>query len=193
MALNTKSGGGNGSGKEVERGVYVDKATIADVGVLTGQIPQGWQRPIGLGIELFLEKPGLDFQPKLRLFGEPKFENGVPTGWGSAFPVRDALAKVAGYDGDIGDDLTIPDAVLLSMIGKEIHYIRFVYGTGDDGKAKYATFREVDTTEAGIIKKWNRSRQKGYPKDYNPGVLDSNGNGTATATATVLPSADDSF
>lgn len=188
MALNTKSNGGN----EVEPGVIVDKATIADVGVLTGTTPQGWQRPIGLGIELFLEKPGLDFQPKLRLFGEPKFENGTPTGWGSAFPVRDALLKVAGYDGDIGDDLTIPEAVLLSMVGKEVHYIRFAYGTGDDGKVKYATFREVDTTEAGIIKKWKRSRAKGYPKDYNPAALGGNGNGHA-ATTSAIPSADDSF
>ncbi len=162
-------------GTEVEPGVYLDQATILDVSELTDTQPKNFKKPIGLGIGLILEKEGLSFNPELRIFGDPKVDDdGKIIGWGSAFPVKDVLAKIGGYAGNIGvgkNPKKIPDKVLLGLVGKTVVYLRYCYGRSLEGKVRYATWKQVSSTEADLVRQWRQSRAKGYPRDFDPTLV----------------------
>lgn len=182
MALSCKNTG-NGGGTQIAPGVYVDAGKIADVGVLTGEQPNGFKRTIEIGVKLYLDK-GLDFQPEINVFGDFKRNSaGQVIGWGGAFPVRDLLSRVAGFNGDIDEQTKkIPDAVLRELLGKDIQTIRYVYDL-KEGKLKYTTMMAVfpaSTSVEEITKYWNDQRKKGYPKDYNPALVE-NGAGAGNA------------
>ncbi len=168
---------GNGTGTKIDRGVFVDSGKIIDVGVLNGVTPEGWEHPIEMGVKLFLEIPGLSFNPEVMVFGNVKRDaEGRVSDWGSAFCVRDLLHNVAGFTGVISDSLDIPQEALKSLIGKKIQTVRYVYGTKEDGKAKYRTLRNVfaeNATQTDITEFWQKQRSKGYPKDYNPESIQS--------------------
>ncbi len=180
----------NNGGEQVAPNVYVQEATIADVGVLTGTTPKGFKNPVEFGIRLFVDAQGLTFQPELLLFGQLKRdEQGAVSDWGGAFPVRDVLIEIAGYDGPIGDDLTIPDAVLRALLGKKVFYVRYCYGKDPQtGKGKFGYFNQVAGTKETAIEKWSKSRAKGYPKDY---VADLDNAPDAYTTAAPVAAAAD--
>ena len=173
MGLSCEDNRNYGAG--VEPGVYLDQATILDVSELTDTQPKNFKKPIGLGIGLILEKEGLSFNPEIRIYGDPKVDdNGKIVGWGSAFPVKDVLAKVGGYTGNLGvgkNPKKIPDKVLLTLVGKTVVYLRYCYARGSDGKVRYATWKQVSSTEADLLRQWKQSRSKGFPRDFDPTLV----------------------
>jgi len=169
MALECKSNG-NGGGKVIADDVSVYSGKIEDVGILNGVQPEGWKEPIEIGIRLFLEQGSLSFQPEIMIYGRVKRnEAGAVVDWGGAFPVRDVINQIGGYDGPIGENLELPTAALKQLIGKTVYYVRYKTNRAkNDNPSEYynTTFREVAPTEAAMTEKWKKARSKGYPKDY---------------------------
>ena len=176
-----------GGDRQIEPGVFVAQGTIEEVGVLTGDQPPNWTRPIGLGVQLTLVKEGLSFKPEVKVFGDPKLDaSGNTVGWGSAFPVRDLLNRIAGYRGVIGskkDPLEIPRPALLKLIGKPVFYLRYAYKIDEStSKMKYACWNRVSDSADDLARQWIDSRKNGFPKSFTP---PSNGNQPPAVTATV--------
>ena len=168
MAQLTCKSNCSGGGKLITEDAYVYSGKIEDVGILNGVTPEGWKQPIEIGIRLYLEQGSLSFQPELMIFGSVKRD---PAGniedWGGAFPVRDVLNQIAGYDGPIGHKLELPVAALKRLIGQTVHYVRYKSNRSkQDGTFQMITYKEVAATEAAMIDKWKKQRSKGYPKDY---------------------------
>ena len=142
---------------------------IESVAIMNGVTPDGWQKPIEVGVKLYLEQGNLQFQPEILLSGNVKRNAaGEIEDWGGAFPVRDLLFNVAGYDGPIGEDLELPEAALKMLIGKTIHYVRYkstkMKSDGSDNSV--FTYKEVAATKDAMIGRWKKQVGKGYPKDY---------------------------
>ena len=173
MSLSCKNTGGFGT--EVEPGVFIDQAVILDVADLTDTQPKNFKKPIGLGVNIILQKDGLSFNPEVKIFGDPKMgDDGSLEGWGSAFPVKDLLCKVGGFTGNIGEGgnpKKIPTSVLLGLVGKTVMYLRYCYTKDTDGKVKYSTWRQVAATAEDLTKQWRQSRSKGYPRDYDANLV----------------------
>lgn len=179
MALNCKSNG-NGGGKLITDDAYLYSGEIEDVGILNGTTPEGWKQPIEIGVKLYLKQGNLSFQPELMIFGSVKRNpDGSVADWGGAFPVRDVINQIAGYDGPIGENLELPIPALKQLIGKQVFYVRYKTNRPkEDGTFYNSTYREVAPTEGAMVEKWKKQVSKGYPKDYfhNP-------NGTQGASA----------
>jgi hypothetical protein len=162
--LTCKSNGG----KLITEHAWLYSGKIEDVGILNGVTPEGWKQPIEIGVRLFLEKGTLTFQPEIMIFGQVKRNtDSTVADWGAAFPVRDLLFHVGGYDGPIGEDLDIPLSALKRLLGKTVYYVRYRSTAAKaDGTKHVFTYKEVAATEAAMVERWKRQVVKGYPKDY---------------------------
>jgi len=91
-------------------------------------------------------------------------------GWGSAFKIS-KLFNVTGIEGKINNDGTIPEAILESVIGKEIFVLSYVTGLREDQSVKYQMWDVVESDKQSLLKEFESSMLKGYPKNYSPEVL----------------------
>lgn len=156
-------------------GVLVSEATITAVTDLSGTMPEGFTRPIELGIELELEI-GQSFRPKLRIYGTPGTKEGRTT-WGGAFPIRDLFKKL-GCKGGLTADMKIPPEWIVTAIGKKIYRVSYASHVKTKGGVGYSDWKIVgvvglpgETPEALAAKFLDEHARTGYPKNYKPELL----------------------
>lgn len=168
--------GQSGAGNQVAPGVYINEATIAKVKDISGIIAADWQqRPFDIGLQLVLEI-GRDFQPTMTIGGDFKrATDGSITDWGTAWPVR-ALMDALKVKGKLVKG-KLPKEVLQQMVGLKILRLSYVRGKNkkDETKLSYADWNTValagNGAAADLLKAWEKSRAKGYPKNYHPELM----------------------
>jgi hypothetical protein len=182
MGLPTKS-----TNTQYGTGVYINKATIIGAVDMSEEGLSFLTQPVDVAIVLTLDI-GKTFNPEMSFFGNYKRDNrnNLIVDWGGAYSVRN-LFTACGIDSEINDDGSIPSELLKALIGKEILRLQYVSGIREkDDKPKYSDWTQ--TVLAGsekpekLAKLFEQSVAKGYPKNYSPEVLSSNGNGTSHTT-----------
>lgn len=170
-------GDGSSSGSnQAAPGVYINEATIAKVKDISGIIAADWQqRPYDIGLQLVLEI-GKDFQPTMTIGGDFKRgTDGSIIDWGSAWQVRalmDAL-KIKGklIKGKLSKE------ILQQMVGQKVVRLSYVKGKNknDETKLSYASWNTIlpagNGAVAELLKLWEKSRAKGYPKNFHPELM----------------------
>lgn len=156
-------------------GILISQVKIIDVEDISGEQLPFLERPVDIGIRLFLDI-GRDFNPELIIAGN--FDRDAHTdmvrGWGSAFPVQQALTKL-GYQGPLTKGNKIPANVLQSIIDKSFYRLSYVSGLKDSNKLRYSDFNIIGSIEEGpevLAKRFQKSVLKGYPKNYHPELLE---------------------
>ena len=155
-------------------GIYISEATVVNVEDISGEQLPFLDQPVDIGLKLHLDI-GRDFQPEFIIAGNFKRDpaTGEVTGWGGAFVVQDALARL-GYAGNLTDENTIPVDVPPALIGKKLYRLSYVAGRRDNGKLRYSGWNQIGTLDEGpeaLAKRFKRSLTKGCPKNYQPDVL----------------------
>ena len=76
-------------------GVYINEVTVADVQDISGTTLPFLERPVDIGIRLYLDI-GREFQPELIIAGNFKRDPATNEviGWGGAFVVQEALSRL---------------------------------------------------------------------------------------------------
>ena len=175
MGLSTKS-----TNTQYGADVFVNKATIIGATDMSADGLSFLQSPVDVAIVLTLDI-GKDFNPEMSFFGNYKRDeqNGLIVDWGGAFSIRN-LFTACGVDSEINDDGSIPPELLSQLVGKEILRLQYVSGLRQkDDKPKYSDWTQTvlagnDKPEK-LAKLFEASVAKGYPKNYSPEVLSSNG------------------
>ena len=179
-------------------GIFINQVTVVGAVDVSGTQLPFMERPIDIGLKLTLDI-GRDFQPELLIAGnfkrDPKSNEVV--GWGSAFVVQEALARL-GYTGTLEGDNRIPADVLAEVVGKHIYRLSYVSGQKDGGKLRYSDWNQIATLEEGgddLLARFKKSLTRGYPKNYKPDLLTEPAAGVPTALQTVAVAAveDDPF
>jgi len=113
-------------------GVYISEVSIVSAEDISGTTPPFLQEPVDIGLDLTLEV-GRSFNPHLVIAGNFKRDEitGEVVGWGSAFPVQEALLRL-GYTGSLAPGNTIPEGVLEALAGKSFMRLSYVSGLKDD-------------------------------------------------------------
>jgi hypothetical protein len=156
-------------------GIFINKVTVANVEDISGQQSPFLDTPFDIGIKFVLDI-GRDFQPELIIAGNFKRDpiTDEVIGWGNGFVVQEALAKL-GYTGNLEDGNKIPPEILKEFIGESFYRLAYVSGLKGNGKPKYTDWNQIATLEEGadsLMKRFKKSLQKGYPKNYRPSLLD---------------------
>ncbi len=99
-----------------------------------------------------------------------KDQSGNIIGWSSAFKIS-KLFNVTGVEGKMNIDGTIPEGILESVIGKEIFVLSYITGLREDQSVKYQMWDVVESDKQSLLKEFELSMLKGYPKNYSPEVL----------------------
>ena len=180
MGLSTKS-----NNTQYGVGIFVNKATIIGAADKSEEGLSFLQSPVDVAIVLTLDI-GKDFSPEMSFFGNYKRDeqNNLIVDWGGAFSIRN-LFTACGIDSEINDDGSIPPELLNQLIGKEILRLQYVSGLRQtDDKPKYSDWTQTvlagnDKPEK-LVKLFEASVAKGYPKNYSPEVLSSNGTARAS-------------
>lgn len=166
-----------GSGQKVTDGVYVEKKKILSLKDISGK-----KQTFGtttftpdLGLEVNFEG---DRFP-VNFMGDLKTDaSGVPTGWGGAFVVA-TLFESAGISVDLNDKNRFNPDDVRSLINKEVYVVSYTAGTyvnkeSGEKKNNYATWNitfgptyesDEDLIDT-VLTSWQKSIDKGYPKNY---------------------------
>ena len=155
-------------------GVYINEVTVADVQDISGTTLPFLERPVDIGIKLYLDI-GREFQPELIIAGNFKRDPSTNEviGWGGAFVVQEALSRL-GYQGELEPNNSISDKVLLAIVGKRFLRLSYISGMREGGKPRYSDWNHIATVEEGpedLLSRWKHSLSKGYPKKYCPDLL----------------------
>jgi len=157
-------------------GIYINEVTILNAEDISGQPLPYSENPVDIGIKLTLDI-GKDWNPEMIIAGSFKrdFETNEVIGWGSAWPVQEALSKL-GYTGSLNEDNRIPPEVLEDIVGKKFLRLSYVSGTKGDGKHRYSDWNLIGSVEEGadtLAARFRRQIAKGYPKNYRPELLEA--------------------
>lgn len=169
--------GGNGNG------IFVNRRVITGVENLSGQYSS--DVTLKLYFERVPKRDGGEFEPTHMIFANFKKghsgENGQTriSGWGQAFRIALLLERVGNYKGEIGEDGSIPDASLESLIGKECFVLSYPARHREKGTKVTNNYQVVaglemwDRDTRALIpgdewlrKEFNRELQGGYVKDF---------------------------
>lgn len=177
MGLSTKEAASTGGagGLKVTDGVYANLKTIEKVKDLSGKNIDH----IGQSFDLALEIQYKDERfPELYIGNLKTDASGEVIGWGGAFIVARIFENV-GHTAELNDNNRFNKADLKALLGEELYVVSYTAGTYDkkDGTKgnNYKTWNmtfpadEHDDEEKlalDILDAWQKSRQKGYPKDY---------------------------
>ena len=157
-------------------GIYVNQATIVSAEDISGKPVPYLDNPFDIGMKLTLNI-GKDFQPELVIAGSFKRDpvNGDIIGWGSAFVVQEAMARL-GYTGLLEEGNRIPVDALDDCVGQTILRLSYVSAVKDSGKFRYSDWNQIATLDEGaenLVQRFRRSLTRGYPKNYRPELLDT--------------------
>ncbi len=156
-------------------GIFINEVEVAAAEDISGTTPPYMDRSVDIGIKLTLEV-GKDFQPQLSITGNFKRDpdTGEVIGWGGAFVVQEALARL-GFKGELDQENRIPAEALEGVIGKRFLRLSYISGEKQNGKPRYSDWGRIATPEEGtedLVTRFKRSVAKGYPKNYRPELLD---------------------
>lgn len=159
------------------KGVFISEVEIVDAEDISGEVLPHLQQPFDIGVRLKLEI-GRSFQPEFVIAGNFKRDelSGEVIGWGSAFVVQEALSRL-GFKGDLEPDNRIPEGVVPSLVGKRFLRLSYVSGLKENGKLRYNDWNMIATLEEGaesLLKRFERSLSRGYPRNYRPELMDAN-------------------
>lgn len=180
----------NTGNKAVRPGVFIDKCKILSAECTSGTTPQGFDKPIGIGVKLTIKVENSNLESfNFDVFGEPKRDAaGALASWGGAFVVKNLLNAVGGFNGTVGNDGIVPQEALNSLVGKEMFRLSYIKGIDEtSGKKRYSTWKEVASVaqgQADLLSRWDASVAKGYPSNYAPSLVNG-----APAVATAAPQA----
>lgn len=171
MDLSIYSSDGSTGAKDI----YINKVKIISAEDISNQEIFG-QR-FDMAIETVLDI-GKDFFPVFTLYGNFKRDADVGiTSWGTAFRIKNFFSKlgVRSNRGCFTDELTIPQEWLTEIIGKEFYKLSYVSGTKEEGGLKYSNWSEISTNTPEELKsRFLKSfTEKGYPKNYQPDLINS--------------------
>jgi len=173
MGLSTKeaSGSGSGSGIKVTDGVYANEQKIIGIKDNSGVVHEYIKKAFDIAIAIKFEG-----DRTLELFGNfKKGADGSVEGWGGAFTVAN-LFTACGLEATLDDNDRFTKADLKKLIGKSIVTVSFTSGTYEkDGATKqsysdwnqvFAPSEDEETLRLKILDAWDKSRNKGYPNNY---------------------------
>ena len=163
--------GSNSYGK----GIFINLVKIVEVEDVSGTTLPFLQDPVDIGIKLKLDI-GRDFQPDLYIAGSFERAQGTDEviGWKSGFVVQDALFRL-GYTGTLSPNNSIPQHVLPTLVGKQFYRLSYVSRVKNGGKPGYSDWNMIASVDEGpqsLAARFQKSLQKGYPKNYHPELLD---------------------
>ena len=156
-------------------GIFVNEVTIADAQDVSGTSLPFMAQPVDIGIKLVLEI-GRDFQPEMTIAGNFKrdLETGEVVGWGGAFIVQEALARL-GYIGELDKNNRIPPDALADLVGKKFLRLSYVSGIGKTNAKRYSAWNLIGSPDEGaesLVARFKKSLTRGYPKNYRPELLE---------------------
>ena len=129
-----------------------------------------WDIDLCLLLEI-TKKNGSTYDFQLNIRGNFKKDStGRIIGWGSAFKIQKLFTNLSAV-GIINSDGTIDDKCLPKLIGKDIYVLNYVSGLKEDGSIKYQMYDAVAVDRESLIEDFQKSNDKGYPKNFNPRVL----------------------
>jgi len=192
MGLSTKEATGSADygGIKVTDGVYANLQTIKKVRDLSGKKLDYIDQAFDLAIEVEYE----DGRFPQKYFGNLKTDaSGEVTGWGGAFVVA-RLFSMSGVEAELDMNNRFTATDLKKLIGKQLYTVSYTSGTytKDDGTVaqSYKDWNIVFSAEedpeelpAIILDEWQRSRDKGYPKNYTYPINTSSSPGRTTSPA----------
>jgi len=173
----SKAGNNNSLGGNM----YYNKGTISSVKDVTDHEEGQMFGKKDIAIQVDIMVDGLEFPKKVTLSGDFKKDtNNVVIEWGGAFVVQ-KLFQAAGIKGALGEDMKVPEAILKTLVGKEIAFLTYKNKQG-----KFSTFRQMFSvdTDRNIIKDMflkDRARldKGGWNNNYDSGdALPSSGTTT---------------
>lgn len=156
-----------------EKGIFISKAKITKATITDGSEYTTWKPDIAVKITFDV---GASFEPVDTIAGSFKKDiSGEVIDWGSAFKVADFFKIALGNpDLELTEDNSIPEEWLSQIIGTEIYRLTYVYGfNADTNKGKYKPWDLYNKNPEKLIEAFHKSVAKGYPKDYNPEVLET--------------------
>jgi hypothetical protein len=189
MALKvTKDSAG---GSKYGTGVFINKVTIAGVENLSGKCPDFLRSAPDVWLKLTLDV-GRSFQPTMDFFGEFKRDDQTREiiDWGSAFKVKNLLANL-GIEGNLGEDGSLPKAMIEQLVGKEFYRLQYVSKLKENGKLQYSDWTDAVETEnpERLAKAFLKSVERGYPRNYSPDLVDSGSDDAISFNTEELESA----
>jgi hypothetical protein len=162
-------------------GIVIQVVSIITAEDVSNTTPPFLTTPCDLGVKLTLDI-GRDFQPEFTITGGVKRETvdgheGVITGWGGAFKVRDFFSNL-GIGGDlIADDdkyptiYSIPTTMLEEAKGKQFKRLSYISGVRPSGKTRWADWTEIasiNESDEAFVKRFEKGVAKGFPSNYKP-------------------------
>ena len=150
---------------------FIQQATIRGVKPTYNTEVFGIDRDVDLSILLqIVKRNGQSYSYTLNIrCNYQKDDSGSIIGWGSAFKLS-KLFIVAGIEGALNEDGTIPEDLLESLIGRSIYVLSYLTGLRDDESLKYQMWDVVEKDRQSIISEFESALQKGYPRNYAPEV-----------------------
>jgi hypothetical protein len=171
MKLKIQQNSTNGS--KYGTGIFINKVRIIGVTDRTGEKPSGFSTTPDLWLVLTLDI-GKEFNPEMSFVGNFKRDNDTNevTDWGSATTIK-YLFVYLGIEGSLTEKDTLPHDMLKQLLGKEFYRLQYISRKRQDGKLIYADWYRIDTDNPErLARAFFKSLEKGYPKDYNPHLLD---------------------
>jgi len=175
MGLSTKqvSPTGGNEGVKITDGVYGNLSTITKVRDLSGKKLEWTDTIFDLCLEVEFEEKRF---PETFLGNLKKDASGEVVDWGGAFVVA-LLFTNCDLEAELDEDNRFPASELKKLVGQTIYTVSYTAGTyknkAGDKANNYRTWNQTfppydDEDEAReiILKAWERSRDRGYPKDY---------------------------
>lgn len=191
MGLSTaQAGSTSGSGIKITDGVYANLKTIEKVRDLSGKkIEHINDKSFDLALEIEFSD---DRFPQL-FFGNLKTDaSGEVESWGGAFIVA-LLFENTESTAELNEHNRFNPEDIRALVGKKLYTVSYTAGTykSKDGKTgtQYRTWNQTfpvmedeEELASEILDAWHRSRDKGYPKDYELPKGKSSGGGLSTGS-----------
>lgn len=175
MGLSTKnvtpqSGSG---GIKITDGVYANLKTITKVRDISGKKLEFTDKIFDIVLEIEFEG---DRFPQTFLGNLKRDASGQVVDWGGAFVVAMLFTNV-GMEAELNDEDRFSTKDLKALVGEQLYVVSYTAGTYknksggvsnnyNNWNQTFPPIEEEETVQQMVLEAWQKSRDKGYPKDY---------------------------